>query len=104
MGIENYSKIYNSPEFKELKRSKAIFIWPTVILFFCLYLTFPLMSAYAKPVMSKFVFGNIFFGYIMGVALYFLVWFLGFLYFFKAKKYDKQAEMMIQKYSRQKGA
>lgn len=104
MGIENYSRIHNSPEFKELKRSKAAFIWPIVILFLLLYLTFPLMSAYAKPLMSKFVFGNIFFGYIMGVALYFVVWILGFLYFFKAKQYDRKAEMMIEKYSRQKGA
>ncbi|MFS0643350.1 DUF485 domain-containing protein [Siminovitchia sp. 179-K 8D1 HS] len=102
--MASYSKIARTEEFAELKRSKMIFIWPVVILFFCLYLSLPLMAAYAKPLMSKFLFGNITFGYLYGVSLYFVAWILAFVYFFKAKAFDKKAKTLVDKYRHQKGA
>ncbi|MBM7717463.1 DUF485 domain-containing protein [Siminovitchia sp. FSL H7-0308] len=102
--MANYDKIACTKEFVELKRSKMKFIWPIVILFFCLYLSFPLMAAYAKPLMSKFLFGNITFGYLFGVSLYFVAWALAFVYFLKAKGFDQKAKALVEKYRHQKGA
>ncbi len=102
--MENYEQIANSEEFLELKRSKLLFVWPVVILFFCLYLSFPLMAAYAKPLMGKFVTGNITFGYLYGVALYFVAWALAFVYFAKAKGFDQKAKATLDKYGQRKGA
>ena len=100
----NYDEIANSKEFAEFKKEKLRFIWPIVIVFFCLYLSFPLMAAFAKPLMSKFVAGNITFGYLYGVSLYFVAWALAFVYFVKAKKFDQQAKAVIEKYGHRKGA
>ncbi|RST73096.1 DUF485 domain-containing protein [Siminovitchia acidinfaciens] len=102
--MENFDQIANSKEFGELKRSKLRFIWPVVILFFCLYLSFPLMAAYAKPLMGKFVFGNLTFGYLYGVSLYFVAWALAFVYFVKAKGFDEKAKETVEKYRQRKGA
>jgi uncharacterized membrane protein (DUF485 family) len=102
--VAGYSKIAKTEEFSELKRSKMVFIWPIVILFFCLYLSLPLMAAYAKPLMGKFLFGNITFGYLYGVSLYFVAWALAFVYFFQAKKFDQKAKTVVDKYRQQKGA
>ena len=103
-----FEKIEQTEEFKNLKSRKYKFIFTIPILFFFYYLTFPILSAYAKPLMTSFVFGNFTFGYLFGVSYYFVIWTLAFVYVFKARSYDKQVDEIIAKYGqdfdKEKGA
>lgn len=101
----NFERIEASEEFKQLKRKKYRFIFPVPIVFFLYYLAFPILSAYAKPLMTTIVVGNFTFGYLFGVSYYLVIWFLAFLYVYKAKQYDKMVADIIKQYdSVEKGA
>ncbi len=95
----DFVKIEQSEEFKRLKRKKYAFIFPIPVLFFLYYLTFPILSAYAKPLMTTVVFGNFTFGYLFGVSYYFVIWTLAFIYVYKARQYDRMVDDIIAKYS-----
>lgn len=96
--MEKYDRIANSGEFDELKRSKMRFIWPIVILFFCFFLTLPIMSGYAKPLMGSFVLGHVTFGYLYGLSFYIVAWVLAYVYVKKARQFDERAQSIVQKY------
>lgn len=97
--------IEKSEEFRNLKRRKYIFVFTIPALFLLYYLTFPILSAYAKPLMSSIVFGNFTFGYLFGISYYLVIWTLAFIYVWKARQYDKQVEEIIEKYGpKEKGA
>lgn len=102
--MERYAEIARSEEFKKFKRAKVMFIWPIVILFLLYYLTLPLMAGYARPLMGSFVTGNITFGYLYGVLFYFVAWGLAFLYVRKARKFDEQAKVLVDRHTEKKGA
>lgn len=93
-----FQKIEQTEEFQNLKRRKYKFVFSIPILFFFYYLMFPILSAYAKPLMSSFVFGNFTFGYLYGISYYVVIWALAFIYVFKARSYDRQVEEIIAKY------
>ncbi|MEI3607163.1 DUF485 domain-containing protein [Pseudogracilibacillus sp. SE30717A] len=103
----NFEQIEQTEEFKELKRQKYKFIFPVPILFFLYYLTFPILSAYAKPLMTKLVIGNLTFGYLFGLSYFIVIWTLAFVYVVKARKYDRMIDEIVQKYgpkTKEKGA
>lgn len=93
-----FQKIEQTEEFQNLKRRKYKFVFSIPILFFFYYLMFPILSAYAKPLMSSFVFGNFTFGYLYGISYYVVIWALAFIYVLKARSYDRQVEEIIAKY------
>lgn len=98
-----FEEIEQTEEFKNLKSRKYKFIFTIPILFFFYYLTFPILSAYAKPLMSSFVFGNFTFGYLFGLSYYLVIWTLAFVYVFKARSYDRQIDEIIAKYAPEEG-
>lgn len=98
----DFKKIEQSSDFKELKRSKNMFIWPITVLFFCYYLAFPLMAGYAKDLMVTFVFANFTFGYLYGLTFYLVAWGLAAIYVVRAKKFDQQADKIKEKYGAKK--
>lgn len=103
----DFVRIEQSEEFQSLKKRKYRFIFTIPILFLFYYLAFPILSAYAKPLMTTIVFGNFTFGYIFGVSYYLVIWTLAFIYVFKARQYDKEVENIIAKYgpkTKEKGA
>jgi|SRR5690625_527731 len=103
----DFVKIEQSEEFQDLKKRKYKFVFTIPILFLLYYLTFPVLSAYAKPLMTTFVFGNFTFGYLFGISYYIVIWALAFLYVWKARQYDKQVNEIIDKYGpkeKEKGA
>ncbi len=101
----DFVKIEQTEEFRNLKRRKYKFVFTIPILFLFYYLTFPILSAYAKPLMSTLVFGNFTFGYLFGISYYVVIWALAGVYVWKAKQYDKQVELIIEKYGpKEKGA
>jgi len=93
-----FEKIEKTEEFQELKRKKYAFIFPVPVLFLIYYLIFPVLSAYAKPLMTKIVFANFTFGYLFGISYYIVIWGLAFLYVFVARSYDRRVEEIIAKY------
>lgn len=99
-----YDEIAKSSEFQQFKRRKNRFIWPVVVLFIVYYLTLPLLAGYAKPLMGTLVAGNITFGYLYGLTYYVVVWTLAFVYVVKANSFDKQANVLLEKYTQRKGA
>lgn len=103
-----FEKIEQTEEFKQLKRRKYRFIFTIPVLFLFYYLTFPVLSAYAKPLMSSLVFGNFTFGYLFGISYYLVIWTLAFVYVWKARQYDRQVDEIIAKYGpkeeKEKGA
>lgn len=101
----DFVRIEQSEEFQSLRKRKYKFVFTIPILFLFYYLTFPILSAYAKPLMAKLVFGNMTFGYFFGISYYIVIWALAALYVWKAKQYDKQVEEIIAKYEpKEKGA
>lgn len=101
--MDRYVEIARSGEFKELRRAKMRFIWPTVILFFIYYLTLPIMSGYAKQLMGTFVSGYVTFGYLFGLTFYIIAWILAFVYVRKARQFDEKAESIIEHYVHKEG-
>lgn len=97
--MSRFEEIESSEEFQQLKRSKQKFIWPITLIFIIYYLILPLMAGYAKPLMTSFVFGNITFGYLYGISFYIVAWGLAFLYVYQARKFDKKAAEIREKYS-----
>lgn len=102
--MDKYTEIARSQEFKKFKRAKLVFIWPIVILFLLYYMTLPLLAGYARPLMSSYVTGYITFGYLYGVLCYVVAWALAYLYVRKARKFDQQAQAIIDSYTLKKGA
>ncbi|MEH0423085.1 DUF485 domain-containing protein [Streptomyces sp. B21-083] len=63
----DYLAIQRSEEFSRLRRRLRLFVFPMSALFFCWYLTFVLLSAYAHGFMSHKVAGEINTGTILGL-------------------------------------
>ncbi len=99
--MDRFVEIANSEEFGRLRRAKMRFLWPTVLLFFLYYLTLPIMSGYAKSIMSQFVVGYVTFGYLFGLTFYIIAWALAFLYVNKARQFDEEAKSIIERYAKE---
>ncbi|MFJ8493491.1 DUF485 domain-containing protein [Streptomyces sp. NPDC094038] len=66
-GEPDYSAIQQSEEFARLRRRLRLFVFPMSALFFCWYMTFALLSAYAHGFMSRKVAGEINMGTVLGL-------------------------------------
>ncbi|MFD7921884.1 DUF485 domain-containing protein [Streptomyces sp. NPDC059740] len=66
-GEPDYHAIQQSAEFVRLRRRLRLFVFPMSALFFCWYMTFALLSAYAHDFMSHKVAGEINAGTILGL-------------------------------------
>ncbi|ANZ35802.1 hypothetical protein BBK82_06595 [Lentzea guizhouensis] len=67
-GKPNYALIQQSDEFRALRRRLTTFIFPMTVLFLTSYLTFVLLSAYAKNFVSTKVIGVINLGILLGLG------------------------------------
>ncbi|MEW1772012.1 DUF485 domain-containing protein [Streptomyces sp. NPDC086777] len=63
----DFSAIQQSAEFARLRRRIRLFVFPMSVLFFCWYMTFALLSAYAHGFMSRKVTGEINMGTVLGL-------------------------------------
>jgi uncharacterized membrane protein (DUF485 family) len=66
-GEPDYPAIQQSEEFAHLRRRLRLFVFPMSALFFCWYMTFALLSAYAHGFMSHKVAGEINTGTVLGL-------------------------------------
>jgi uncharacterized membrane protein (DUF485 family) len=67
VGEPDYHAIQQSPEFVRLRRRLRLFVFPMSVLFFCWYVTFAVLSAYAHRFMSRKVAGDINMGTLLGL-------------------------------------
>lgn len=63
----DFAAIHDSPEFTDLRRRFRRFVFPMTALFFCWYLTYVLLAAYAHGFMSHRLFGLVTVGLVLGL-------------------------------------
>lgn len=66
-GAPDYEAIHDSPEFAALRRRYRRFVFPMATLFILWYLTYVLLAAYARDVMSHRLFGLVTVGLVLGL-------------------------------------
>jgi uncharacterized membrane protein (DUF485 family) len=66
-GAPDYAAIHDSPQFAALRRRFRRFVFPMAALFFCWYLTYVLLAAYAHGFMSHRLFGLVTVGLVLGL-------------------------------------
>jgi uncharacterized membrane protein (DUF485 family) len=63
----DYTAIHDSEQFTALRRRFRRFVFPMAALFFCWYLTYVLLAAYAHDLMSHRLFGLVTVGLVLGL-------------------------------------
>ena len=66
-GAPDFAAIHDSPRFAALRRRFRRFVFPMAALFFCWYLTYVLLAAYAHGFMSHRLFGLVTVGLVLGL-------------------------------------
>lgn len=66
-GAVDYAAIHDSEQFAALRRRFRGFVFPMAALFFCWYLTYVLLAAYAHDFMSHRLFGLVTIGLVLGL-------------------------------------
>ena len=66
-GTPDFDAIHDSPRFTALRRRYRRFVFPMAALFFCWYLTYVLLAAYAHDLMSHRLFGLVTVGLVLGL-------------------------------------
>jgi uncharacterized membrane protein (DUF485 family) len=66
-GAPDFEAIQESPEFVALRRRFRRFVFPVTALFFLWYLTFVLLAAFARDLMSHRLFGSVNVGLVLGL-------------------------------------
>lgn len=72
--------MHRDPRFLELKRRLVSFVFPMSIAFFVWYLTYVVMSVYARDVMSVQVFGEVNLALVFGLLQFFSTFGIAILY------------------------
>lgn len=67
-GAPDFAAIRSQPEFVALRRRLTRFVFPAAALFFCWYLTYVLLAAYANEFMALRVFGSVNVGLLLGLS------------------------------------
>jgi uncharacterized membrane protein (DUF485 family) len=66
-GAPDFAAIHDSPEFAALRRRFRLFVFPMSALFFLWYLTYVLLAAYARGLMSHRLYGLVTVGLVLGL-------------------------------------
>ena len=75
-----YQELKDAPEFAELRRKYAAFVFPATIAFLAWYLLYVVMSNWAHDFMSKQVFGHVNVALIFGVLQFVTTFLIAWLY------------------------
>jgi len=92
----DYEKFIETPEFRNLIKSKKRFITPYVIIFFAFYILMPILTGFTTVLETKII------GWITGTWLYafgifIMVWVFSTIYMRKSYEFDADAEEIINK-------
>jgi uncharacterized membrane protein (DUF485 family) len=97
-GKPNFALIRQTDEFRILRRRLTTFVFPMSVLFLASYLTFVLLSAYAKDVVSTKVIGVINLGILLGLGQFVtsIIITLGYARYAK-RRLDPQRQLLAEK-------
>ncbi|GGU25090.1 DUF485 domain-containing protein [Lentzea flava] len=97
-GKPNFVLIQQTDEFRTLRRRLTTFIFPMTVLFLSSYLTFVLLSAYAKDLVSTKVIGVINLGILLGLGQFVvsILITLGYSRYAK-RRLDPQRQLLAEK-------
>jgi len=91
-----WSRIAQSPRYKELLRSKRAFILPTSVFFIAYYFALPILVGWWPELMKTPVIGPVNIAYLFALSQFFMAWAIAFLYVRKAGEWDKQAKLLLE--------
>ncbi|MFD3808448.1 DUF485 domain-containing protein [Streptomyces sp. NPDC058611] len=77
---EEFSRVQDSAEFGELRRSFRSFAFPLTVAFIAWYLLYVLLCSYAADFMGAKLFGNINVGLVLGLAQFATTFLIAWLY------------------------
>ncbi|MER5873448.1 DUF485 domain-containing protein [Streptomyces sp. NPDC002044] len=77
---EEYTRVQDSAEFGELRRSFRSFAFPLTVAFIVWYLLYVLLCSYAADFMGTKLFGNINVGLVLGLAQFATTFLIAWLY------------------------
>jgi uncharacterized membrane protein (DUF485 family) len=93
----DWERAANSPEFKELERSKRSFVIPATIFFVCWYFGFIILSGYAPDFMGESIYEGFTVGYLIALSQFVMVWVLAGLYLRRANRtFDPLAKRVAE--------
>ncbi|NKE56402.1 DUF485 domain-containing protein [Lentzea sp. PSKA42] len=97
-GNPNFALIQQTDEFRSLRRRLTMFIFPMTVLFLASYLTFVLLSAYARDIVSIKVIGLINLGILLGLGQFVtsIIITLGYARYAK-RRLDPQRKLLAEK-------
>lgn len=87
----NFEEIVNTSQYQRLVAAKRKFLVPSIILFFGLYLLFPILISYTNLLDTKAI-GDISWAWIYALLLFVMTWTLATIYMKKAATFDHMAE------------
>ncbi|HEV2783562.1 MAG TPA: DUF485 domain-containing protein [Actinophytocola sp.] len=94
----DYAAIRRSPEFLAIRRRLTRFIFPMVAVFFCWYMTYVLLAAYAHGLMSHRVVGSVTVGLLLGLSQFVTTVLIMLAYVrFARKKVDPQVAALRER-------
>lgn len=86
-----------TPEFKELERSKKRFIIPATIFFMVYYFTLPVLVGFFPDMMDTRLFSGFSVAYLFALSQFFMAWILAFLYLlYFAPKMDQMVRNIVK--------
>ena len=100
----DWDRIAAFAEFKILLAEKARFIVPATIFFIVYYFALPISVGYFPELMKTPVLGVLNLAYLFALSQFFVAWGIAFLYMRKADQFDKQAQTILDRLSREKAA
>lgn len=92
MDNEQVKTIYDSETFKNLLREKKKFLIPATLFFLSFYFMLPLLVGIFPAWMNKPLCPPFTWGWGLAFAQFLMVWLLGAIYYFKAKRFDRTVE------------
>jgi uncharacterized membrane protein (DUF485 family) len=95
----DWRAIEASPEFQELVKRRRAFVVPATIFYFGWYMTFILLTAYAKSFMAERVYQGLTVGYCLALTQFAMVFALGIMYLRRADRiFDPLARKAIERW------
>ncbi|WP_313799932.1 DUF485 domain-containing protein [Cytobacillus sp.] len=88
---ENFEKIVQSSQFRELMAAKKKFLVPSIIVFLGLYLLFPILISYTNALDNAAI-GDISWAWVYALLLFVMTWIMATIYMKKSALFDRMAE------------
>ena len=91
MRAEEWERLEQDPQFRELVRRKRRFIVPATVFFIVYYFALPILVGYYPELMDRPAFGGMNLAYLFALSQFFMAWIVMWLYVRRAEDFDSLA-------------